>query len=526
MQDAKGLLDAIFEGKPESDRILVWVLPGRRSRWFKTTKTIPKSTVSVNTYFGVGAVNAGSAKEAGEYKRSSKDTVSGIGALWLDVDIAGPAHQKKNLPIDYTEAIALVNSAFPRYEPSYIIDSGHGIQVYFLLNKWLEINDNRPQVIATLEAFSAHWKTYCKSRGFDADSVFDLARVMRLPGSMNVKIADDVKPVTEIKSRADIRYSFESFTKDFPLLTKPSSRRKETASGEKSIIPSTLDPDRLEAFLDVDIGIRLSYNHNKDLPSPSEYDLSLARYALNAGWSTEDTYQLLVSCRNKNKSELKPSAMRGTIQKVVREIQEAAGGLIPEDGVTESKEKMFSRLQYCLAINISKITRYTTTPPAYVLMMADDQIIHLGTIESITEQKRFRNAVAASIGALPTKLKGDAWDKAAALILKCADDVTAGTEATEEGACFEWIQAYLHEVTIHKEKDDGLQAGEPFVEDEHVHLTSTALRTWVSVHLGDRVDARRLGIVLKMLKAEPCTVINNDHMRSAWRIPRSIWTPR
>lgn len=68
-----------------------------------------------------------------------------------------------------------------------------------------------------------------------------------------------------------------------------------------------------------------------------------------------------------------------------------------------------------------------------------------------------------------------------------------------------------------------LKIGLTVTVDDQVHIFGTALRAWVAFNLQDRVDSRRLGLVLRSIGAEPISITNGDGRRAAWKLPRKIW---
>ena len=517
------LLQALFTGKPAGHKILVWSLKSKCSHWFENVEEIDAKNYDSDVYFGVGT----SPEDFGPRKRCPAAKITGIGALWLDIDIAGPAHKKGNLPATEAEATKLLADTFQELEPSYIIDSGHGLQAYWLLDSWCEITEaNRSEVQALSIDFNALWRAHCAEAGYDADSVCDLARVMRLPGSKNHKVPSDVKPVVELKA-TEIRYSFAQLrawvTEHYKV---PSGRVHSTESPKPAAKPTrvkdkpgAVDPEKWEALCLADKRVQLTWDMKREDmagQSVSEYTMAIGRFAHNAGWSDQEVYDLMYAFRVFHKSDPKPHALKITLNNIKRSpsgfAQDAPGETV---SLAELSEK--------IGVEIAKITRFDTTPPAYVLTLTDNRTVHLGTIEGITELKKFRNTIAAAIGILPNKFKPDAWDAVVKKLLTYVEHDSAGAEATEEGQCIEWIQGYLHAVTIHKDRADGLTTGEPWEEDGQVHVFGTALRAWVAFNLQDRVDSRRLGLVLRSIGAEPISITNGDGRRAAWKLPRKIW---
>ena len=83
--------------------------------------------------------------------------------------------------------------------PVAITLSGHGLQPLWAVEDHPLTDENRPEAKATLRRFGRLVASVADTRGVSVDSVFDLARVLRVPGTINHK-SDPVGVVT----RADV----------------------------------------------------------------------------------------------------------------------------------------------------------------------------------------------------------------------------------------------------------------------------------------------------------------------------------
>jgi hypothetical protein len=136
-----------------------------------------------NVYFGLGLRH-----EQRKEGRGESDDVLGIPGLWIEIDIKHPVHTKVNLPETIEEALALVREALP-LRPSLIIHSGYGIHLYWLFRElWLFENaDDRQAAYHLLHRLQATIQAVANRHGWDVDGTYDLARVLRIPGSFNRK---------------------------------------------------------------------------------------------------------------------------------------------------------------------------------------------------------------------------------------------------------------------------------------------------------------------------------------------------
>jgi hypothetical protein len=125
-----------------------------------------------------------------EGRGSAKDSLAMPG-LWADIDRAGPGHKDAfNLPVDFAQALRIVEMAqLP--VPSYWVESGGGWYAWWVLQN--------PHIISgdldRLTTLSRDWHQALSIGAELADCRYptgthDLARVLRIPGTVNRKVAD------------------------------------------------------------------------------------------------------------------------------------------------------------------------------------------------------------------------------------------------------------------------------------------------------------------------------------------------
>lgn len=124
--DASQFLIELWGERPPG-QVLVWRLPGKKSVWyFDLTKVRVDGFAASDIYTGVGLAAPGIDLKATE--RVLAENVIAIPALWAEVDIKGPAHQKQNLPVTYEAAYALLDQM--PLMPTIVVNSGHGLQAW------------------------------------------------------------------------------------------------------------------------------------------------------------------------------------------------------------------------------------------------------------------------------------------------------------------------------------------------------------------------------------------------------------
>jgi hypothetical protein len=130
-------------------------------------------------------------------------------ALWADLDIAGPGHKDQNLPPDWA-AVRQVVDASGLPPASLWIDSGHGAYPIWLLDVPHVLGDD----LADVADLSANWQRAIAAGSAKlgchyGTGVGDLARVLRIPGTVNRKCGDEKACRVVPRSVTGARYSVD-----------------------------------------------------------------------------------------------------------------------------------------------------------------------------------------------------------------------------------------------------------------------------------------------------------------------------
>ena len=187
------------------------------------------ASVTTDIYYGVNILGT---RPAGG-GRGSADQVRLVTSLVADVDVKpGEANKPKTL----AEARAFIESLPLR--PSRITLSGSGFHVYWILDAPYVIASDDAR--AEIQTLSGRWSSYvlnlAAERGYRLDNIGDLARVLRLDGTINRKHdgAADVVLVEE----STVRYGLSDFLSLLPA---------EVASPPSAARPTSNQPLRLDA---------------------------------------------------------------------------------------------------------------------------------------------------------------------------------------------------------------------------------------------------------------------------------------
>lgn len=155
-------------------------------------------------------------KEPLGHKRGGADECLHIPALWVDLDVEGPNHKGGHSLPPTIDAAKKIIDDFP-LPPSAVIRSGGGLQPWWFLTEPIGVEEAR----SILRGWGATWAELGRRRNWHVDNVFDVARIMRLPGTINHKTTPT--PVTG-KVCWERRYNpsdFEPHLLDPPAAPEP-----------------------------------------------------------------------------------------------------------------------------------------------------------------------------------------------------------------------------------------------------------------------------------------------------------------
>ena len=219
-----------------------------------------------NVYFGLGLRQEQLADGRGE----SVDVVA-IPGLWCEIDIKHAVHKKGNLPETVEQAIALIQEAIP-HQPTIIVDSGYGIHAYWFFRElWrFDDDDDRQAAYHLLRRLQATIQAVAKRHGWEVDSTFDLARVLRIPGTWNRKLPDDQKQVMVIKVREGECYNPSDFSEHLIEVNEISYQQTTSETFEGELPPIDLASLNIPTWLKTLIRYAEDVNATKPYPSRSE----------------------------------------------------------------------------------------------------------------------------------------------------------------------------------------------------------------------------------------------------------------
>lgn len=191
-------------------RISIWIKgSSRRHFFFDSTKNaaafaVKQDKAGSDVYFGCGLYRPGIRRGRGE----AADVVA-IPGLWADVDCGKEdTFPTKSDAMKWLRALSL--------PPTLVVDSGNGLHAYWRFDRVRKIEDT------DLGTLPRDWVSHLNdSTESKLDSVGDLARVLRVPGTANRKHDDPLKV-----------YVYSSRTRRYRPRDFQDARRRPTGGGK------------------------------------------------------------------------------------------------------------------------------------------------------------------------------------------------------------------------------------------------------------------------------------------------------
>lgn len=493
--EVERFLSALVTDAPENSHYLIWSLPKKYSSWYPGGSGSIGSAVNYvegvtkrggDCYFGVGL----SPQKHSIVKRCKAEDINGIMGLWADLDIADAVHRKSpQLPPDEDAVMELIDSV--GLKPTILIHSGHGIQAWWLFHEpWIFDNDRERVQAAKLAAGWVYtFQTHAATRGWVVDPTVDLARIMRLPGTVNFK--DKPVPVRILDLSNDCRYCEDDFRE---RISEEAWHRVENgdvrvtrahAIGMLKLDATARPPeDKFQAIMDNDEEFAALWEHKKKLrdSSMSGYDFALAVATHAAGWTEQEIVDLLICHRAKFNypSKLREDYYQRTINAVMKDntgdvnTEVAISNLEeintdPDVKDDDRRRNILAELGEMFKVPLRRFVRYETDPPTYRLYasgrMGEERSVFIPSSECLLSQSQFTRLILDASQIVVPSFKSEKWRRIVQLLLDCADVETVSEEATEAGEIYSVLKAFLFHRVPASNAQEGYEGNRPFVDN-------------------------------------------------------------
>ena len=531
--DSGQFFEELFEGMVDTGIFMYIWSPGQGSAYFTSAEAasahVEAEKAGKDMYYGLGVTRAVLTKD----KRPTNLQVCGIPGLWLDIDIAGPAHKKQNLPPTREDAIDLLESNLP-LKPTILVDSGHGLHAYWLFKEpWLfETEDERIQAATLLRRFVLGFKYHAAVRGWTMDSVFDLARVLRVPGTNNCKQTEQI-PCTVLSFEEKNRFNPDSFEQFLVDSSEASSddHISEMLSADKNPLGLTLRVgatppfEKMETLRTVEPKFVATWERKRpDLKdqSLSTYEMSLVSLTVSYGWDNQEIADAVVAFRRKHGKSPKEINKGMRVDYITRTILKARkdqGQNIVDPNVLNlanqavaankdpakpgpSKDEIRAALEGLLQVRIDKIVKYQCDNPVFEIRLENGTVVPVGSIDKLITQRNLKHAIAAHCGVVPRSVKTNVWDEYATLMMQLVEtEEPLAEDATEKGIMSSMIIQYLERHGIVDDMESAFHAARPFWHKGKAFLFSSHFVNWTKFN-AEPVNIREFSMTAKAMGIE------------------------
>jgi P4 family phage/plasmid primase-like protien len=147
------------------------------------------------------------------FGRSSEEHIVALRAIYADIDFKGGEASRPGMG-DEAAALDLVDqlSSALGVPPVAVVYSGHGVQPYWPIEGGDIDSRNGGDVKGLLKRFGVLVATFAQASGGHVDNVFDLPRILRVPGPDNVKDPDNPERTKVEFSRDNLPITIEELS--------------------------------------------------------------------------------------------------------------------------------------------------------------------------------------------------------------------------------------------------------------------------------------------------------------------------
>ncbi|MCC6366885.1 MAG: hypothetical protein IT165_25465 [Bryobacterales bacterium] len=560
-------LTQLWQHKPEEHFVLIWTTPEKRSRWFTDISAAADYVTSINgdrdVYVGVGLSKA----DYGPTRRCKSDEISGLCGIGVDLDVKSEAHGNKPLPPSIDDALSLLP---PTLSPSILVSTGNGVHAWWLLKEpfVLDTEDDRKLAVSVLARWHTMLRLRAATRGWAYDRLSDLARILRVPGTLNHKDPNNRKKVA-VLSATDLRYNMSDFEELLDDTGIPDPEAEEKARREwaerfadKPLVinvSARIQQQLLDEWINQDPRFRNTWErrrHDLKDQSDSGYDMALACFGVDAGLSEQRIVDLVVHHRalHGRKQRTRVDYFQRTIAKAMEKAggapavtvgAPASGAHDPRstDGNDEDEQQpadpAIAKAYLCetvsaalstskFRVQIIRMVKFQGKEPTYHMELIQGKI-EFPSFAKFTDYASVRNAIGGLTNGLIRKIKTKEWEPVAQMMLDACFIEECTEEEEFEGGARANVLDYLQE-TDFIPSIEGQRVQDqrrPMIADGRILVSSSDFKDYLNrtknLGISGKAAASMLGAI--GAKKSPRLRSNKYRSQSRWALPPADFNP-
>lgn len=481
--------------------LLVWTLPDKKSLWTRSKDEAHNYATSseLDTYIevAVGPDPETIGRPASSARIRSDEAVA-LPGLFADLDCS--PHPSK-VHFDSKEHAARFLTTLPR-QPTAVVDSGGGLHAWWLFKEpWLFEDENERRLAERTEY---GWTNYLRHRALESgvrdgvDHVKDLARVLRYPGTRNLKYKSP-RDVRLLRSDGP-RYNPADFEAWESNVVGTKLTDADLSALELRLTPDAEPPfEKLRALMDIEAKFKATWERRRsDLKdqSKSGYDMAIAQQLAIWGWDAEEIAAALIAWRRQHGLELKlrESYYSRTIAKAMafRDQLETERAVESGELAPGGDEQLLKMIATVTGVDIVRIVRHGPSTTGRYTAVLESGTVPIGSASEVLRWDTWQK-LAFAHGVLQGRPKGQRWD----VVLRAMQRIVEVQEAedAEELEVFRgWIEEHLrHEARVVKEEagadfaDNVVALKAPYRSNGHVCVNLEALRERVGLR-GEKIS--------------------------------------
>lgn len=454
---------------------------------------IMQLTGVTNVYYGVCLRH----ERLPDGQRGSSRDVSVMPGLWAEFDVKMGGFESKETILAFLKTLPL--------RPTMTVDSGGGYHCYWLFREpWtIEDEDDRAYVAALAKGWAGYMKSRAAEVGAGMDSVHDLARVLRVPGTFNLK-GGKRREVTVVSADGP-RHN----PSDFDDWMDSGEAENGNGHGCHVEVRPDAEPPALKfnALFSNNVKFKGSWGgnnpHLKD-QSPSAYCFSLATLAALAGWTDQEICDLLVAWRRTHGATAKPAGWYAiTIGKARKGHEATATATQDLERVEETPEidEKLAGLSSVLGLRITKVVKYQPHDPSnelqssYYRLETEKGSVSIPETGILTSHSKFKNFMFDRLQHL-LPVRANQWDRVLQQLLAVMTTEEAPLEASPLEEVRQALNEYIENKPIVTDPLKAYDANMLLRVDGHVLFNYTQFKIYCVTIKGFRVGNRSLSSML------------------------------